>query len=108
MTHARGNRPERQLILRDYLAAARTVMANERTLLAYVRTTLALLACGASLIQFFTHPWMRMAGWVFIPAGVLTAVIGTSRYLSMRRSLRRAVGDAPDWLQGGGEPDASD
>ena len=83
-------------------------MANERTLLAYVRTTLALLACGASLIQFFTHPWMRLAGWVFIPVGLLTAVVGTSRYFKMRRSLRGAVGAAPDWLEGAGEPNASD
>ena len=81
-------------------------MANERTLLAYLRTTLAMLACGASLIQFFTHTWMRVSGGVLIPAGLLTGVIGAFRYLKMRRSLRRIVRVAPDRLGSLGERDA--
>ena len=35
-----------QLILRDHLAADRTVLANERTFLAYIRTTLTLFVAG--------------------------------------------------------------
>ena len=41
-----------ELILRDCLAADRTVLANERTLLSYVRTAMAFMAAGAALLRF--------------------------------------------------------
>ena len=44
---------EQDLILRDYLAADRTALANETTFLAYLRTVLALVAGGVSLVHFF-------------------------------------------------------
>jgi len=41
-----------QLILRDHLAADRTILANERTFLAYIRTALTLFVAGLSFIHF--------------------------------------------------------
>lgn len=50
------------LILRDRLAADRTVLANERTFLAYLRTALAFLISGVSLLHFFDIRWMQVVG----------------------------------------------
>ncbi|MGN0027609.1 MAG: DUF202 domain-containing protein, partial [Clostridium sp.] len=38
------NFKKEEMILRDFLAADRTLLANERTLLAYIRTGISLLA----------------------------------------------------------------
>jgi uncharacterized membrane protein YidH (DUF202 family) len=46
----------------DILASFRTILANERTVLSYVRTALTLF------------------GWIFIPTGIITVVIGIYRY----------------------------
>ena len=42
---------EDQLILRDHLAADRTILANERTFLAYIRTALTLFVAGLSFMH---------------------------------------------------------
>jgi len=75
------------LILRDYLAAHRTTLANDRTLLAYLRTTLTFLIGGASFVQFFDALVVRTLGWVFIPAAAVTLIVGIVRYEKMKRSL---------------------
>ena len=75
--------------LRDELATERTRLANERTLLAYVRTALALAAGGGALLHFF--PGYRSLfgiAWVLIALGAATIVIGTWRFLAVRRRLR--------------------
>ncbi|MEA2063421.1 MAG: DUF202 domain-containing protein, partial [Gemmatimonadota bacterium] len=65
-----------KMILRDHLAADRTLLANERTLLAYIRTALTLFIAGASFIKFFGSLILIVVGWVFIPLGVLAAFLG--------------------------------
>ncbi len=77
-----------ELILRDVLAADRTVMANERTLLSYVRTALGLLAGGASLIHFFDVGWLQAAGWVMVPFAPLVLGIGFWRFYHVRKDLK--------------------
>ena len=47
------NFKKEEMILRDFLAADRTLLANERTLLAYIRTGISLLAIAISLIKLF-------------------------------------------------------
>ncbi|MBN1644153.1 MAG: DUF202 domain-containing protein [Dehalococcoidales bacterium] len=79
---------EEELILRDYLAADRTVLANERTFLAYLRTAIAIAAAGAALIQLFDSTTVIVIGWIMIPAAIGTAVVGILHYLRMRRILR--------------------
>ena len=74
--------------LRDELALERTHLANERTVLAYVRTALALAGGGAVLLQFFpSHPSLFAIAWLLVATGAATLIIGTYRFLVVRRRL---------------------
>jgi len=77
------------MILRDHLAAARTVLANERTILAYLRTALATIAAGVGLIELTTTPAMQIAGWVLLPVGAACLVIGVIRYFQFQRYISK-------------------
>jgi len=81
------------LILRDLLAADRTVLANERTFLAFIRTSLTLLLGGISLVQFFPETLVEVVGWVFIPLAVLVMGLGVKKYIQMRRVLARIAAE---------------
>jgi len=76
-----------KMILRDLLAADRTQMANERTLLAYMRTALTLFIAGVSFIRFFGNIVIVYIGWLFIPVGIIVAVIGVRRYYRVKNPL---------------------
>jgi putative membrane protein len=80
-----------ELILRDYLAADRTVLANERTLLSYVRTAMAFAASGAALIQFFDSVFVQVVGWVLISLAIGILAVGAQRYLRMSQRLVKLV-----------------
>lgn len=77
-----------RLILRDHLAADRTVLANERTFLAYIRTSLTVLIAGLTLVQFFDMSVMRIIGVSLLPFSAIVFIIGLIRYLRVRRMLR--------------------
>ncbi|MFB3881499.1 MAG: DUF202 domain-containing protein [Armatimonadota bacterium] len=79
---------DEELILRDHLAADRTVLANERTLLAYLRTALGGFVAGVSFIQFFSALVIHVLGWAFCVAAIVAAAIGLARYRQVERSLR--------------------
>ncbi|HUW63024.1 MAG TPA: DUF202 domain-containing protein [Candidatus Bathyarchaeia archaeon] len=79
----------KEMILRDHLAAARTVLANERTILAYLRTALATVAVGAGLIQLAPTPAAQIVGWALIPIGATCLVIGVIRYFQFRRYISK-------------------
>ena len=83
------------LSLADRLAISRTDMANERTLLAYVRTALTLAAGGVGLVNIFTMAAIVALGWVLIPAGAVTLLVGVARFRRARRTLRVVEAD-PD------------
>jgi putative membrane protein len=77
-----------ELILRDHLALDRTRLANERTLLAYLRTALMLLVAGATAVKFVAETAsVVVSGWLFIGLGIVVAVLGTWRFLTMRRDI---------------------
>jgi putative membrane protein len=83
--HRDRERPNRRrkrqaLPLTDWLAVERTHLANERTLLAYIRTSLALLAAAVTLLKFFTSNGMHMLGYILLPVGVGTLVMGLMKY----------------------------
>ena len=70
---------EDQLILRDHLAADRTILANERTFLAYIRTALTLFVAGLSFVhlkQFFTSYIVEVIGVVVFFVGFGTFLVG--------------------------------
>jgi putative membrane protein len=75
---------DRSLDLGDQLAAVRSILANERTFLAYQRTALALVVAGFSFIKFFDFFWIKIVGWIFIPASIISFTIGVLRYIRMR------------------------
>jgi len=82
-----------ELILRDHLAAERTVLANERTALAYLRTMLTFLIGGVTFIEFFDSLPVRLLGWVFIPAAVVVGTFGVVNYGKVKRLLAQ-IGSA--------------
>ena len=75
------------LTLRDELAIDRTLLANERTLLAYVRTALALIIVGLTFLHFIEAGFLRVAGIVSIPLGLLAGLIGAARFARMKRAV---------------------
>jgi putative membrane protein len=85
-----------KLILRDCLAADRTVLANERTFLAYLRTALTLFVSGVTFIKFLGSVWLAILGWLFIPLGVFVFIYGYHRYRSMHQRLERVHLTQPD------------
>ncbi len=95
-----------QLILRDRLAADRTVLANERTFLAYARTALALVISGITLVKFFGPGITDTLGWALIPLGALTLAVGTRAYYRMRARIAQideAANERPGEEESGDE-----
>jgi putative membrane protein len=82
--------------LRDYLADHRTILANERTFLAYLRTALTLFVAGVSFIRFFDSLPVEVVGWIFLPFGLITLLLGAFRYRKTREELSHAVGGEDD------------
>lgn len=76
-----------ELVLRDYLAAERTVLSNERTFLAYLRTALAFAVGGVSLIHFIASIIADVFGVLLIIVAIGTLAVGIWRYIKTRRSL---------------------
>lgn len=69
-----------EMILRDFLAADRTMLANERTFLSYTRTALAFVIGGASVIHFVGGDLADLGGWLLIALGVAALGVGVQRY----------------------------
>jgi putative membrane protein len=80
-------------LLRERLAAMRTLMANERTVLAYVRTSLALLIAGFSGLHLLEPLFWKVVSWVFIVFGLAVFAVGVFRFAICRRVLRAMDGD---------------
>jgi putative membrane protein len=78
------------LILRDELAIDRTILSNERTLLSYVRASLTLVIVGLTFLHFIEKGFLRIAGIIFIPLGILMALYGYYRFMRMKRLIQTA------------------
>ncbi|MBN1213560.1 MAG: DUF202 domain-containing protein [candidate division Zixibacteria bacterium] len=92
-----------KMILRDFLAIDRTILANQNTFLAYIRTALTLFVAGVTFIRFFDLAVVEIVGWIFIPVGLATFIIGLVRYNKKRRVLDKimTVKNAPRIKQPG-------
>ena len=73
--------------LRDYLATDRTKLSNQNTLLAYVRTALTLFVAGVTFIRFFDSFAIEVIGWIFLPIGIVTLLVGSLRYNRLKKAL---------------------
>lgn len=82
-----------QMILRDYLAIDRTMMANETSFMSYVRTSLTMIAAGVTIVKFFTEPMMQAVGWAFIVVGAWVAIHGYQRFRQVDQILHRVKGE---------------
>ena len=80
-----------KMILRDFLAIDRTILANQNTFLAYIRTALTLFVAGVTFIRFFELTVVVIIGWIFVPVGVVTFIIGLIRYNKKRRVLDKIM-----------------
>lgn len=79
---------DREETKRDRLAVQRTVLANERTLLAYSRTAIMLGASGATLLKLYSDETLPLiTGWLLVTAGIGVAILGTSRFRKLARTL---------------------
>ena len=88
-----------ELILRDWLALDRTILANERTFLAYGRTSLTLIIAGLAFVKFFGHVFYVTAGYLFIVAGVGFFLFSLTRYRRMVARLKIVQQAEEDLLQ---------
>jgi putative membrane protein len=71
-----------EMILRDWLALDRTVLANKRTFLAYGRTAMALFALGIAFVRLIHHEFFEISGFVLMALGIVVFIIGTREFLA--------------------------
>jgi putative membrane protein len=79
---------EEPLILRDYLALDRTVLANERTLLSYFRLALGFVSAGVGVAGILGFLWATVLGYIFIGIGLIVLVIGIIRCRLVQKRLK--------------------
>lgn len=90
-----------EMILRDYLALDRTILANERTLLSYLRACIGAFAAGIALVKLLDSLATNILGIIFIAVSPVFLVIGIVRFIQVQRKLRtidqpaKRTGDQP-------------
>lgn len=89
----KGEITEEKLILRDFLAADRTALANERTFLAYIRTSFTLVLAGITILKFFNTFTMHVVAGFSIISGLVIILWGIERYNIVQMSIRKAKGE---------------
>lgn len=75
------------MIIRDYLALDRTILANRRTLLSYVRTFIGLFAGGIGLVELQDNVIIIIIGYISMAISIPILVIGIIEYIKVKKSL---------------------
>ena len=83
-----------EMILRDYLALDRTVLANERTLLAYLRTFIGSFSAGIAMIRLLDTPLTNVTGYALVIVSPLFIILGAIRYIQISKKLKTIDGKA--------------
>ncbi len=73
----------------DYLALERTKLANERTFLAYFRTFVVFISSGFVILKVDALENLIFLGYAFIAMGIVLLVIGTIRFLYVRKRMAK-------------------
>ncbi len=81
--------PDKEIILRDFLAIERTRLANERTLLSYIRSSLYLLLGSIAFFQLKDFPNFKYLAIASLVFSVIFFVIGIYRFTLLKKSLKR-------------------
>ena len=79
------------MILRDWLALDRTVLANKRTFLAYARTTIALMVLGIAFVKFIDHQFFIITGFALIVLGIVVFGVGLREFAQNTQRFKRLV-----------------
>lgn len=79
------------MILRDWLALDRTVLANKRTFLAYGRTAIALMALGIAFVKLIHHRFFEIGGFALIALGVVVFFIGLREFVNNNKRFKRLI-----------------
>lgn len=82
-----------EIILRDFLSLERTRLANERTFLSYIRTSLYLIVGGFALLQIESLEHFEWAGYLLFAFSAVSLVVGTHKYLYLRKTLVKYYDD---------------
>ena len=77
------------MILRDWLALDRTILANERTVLAWTRTGLSSFIGGITLIKYVDDTFYQITGYLGVVIGIIVFYLGISRYVRLRKKLNK-------------------
>lgn len=75
------------MILRDWLALDRTILANERTVLAWTRTGISVFLAGVTLIKYVDDDFFQVIGFCGVVLGILVTFFGIRRYVRLRKQL---------------------
>jgi len=78
-----------KIILRDFLAMERTRLSNERTYLTYIRTGLYFLLGAGAMLRLIEFQEIRWLGWASLAISVIMFLVGTFRFILLRRQMRR-------------------
>lgn len=89
MTYHPPGDDRRDVITHDRDAIHRMILANQRTFLSYLRTALTFFVAGISFVKFFQEFIIEIIGWVFIPLGLATFIVGVFRYNHLRVRIAR-------------------
>ena len=76
-----------KMIIRDYLALDRTILANRRTLLSYVRTFIGLFGGGIGLVELLDNSIIMVIGYISMAVSVPILVFGIIEYIRVKKSL---------------------
>ena len=77
----------------DYLALARTKLANERTFLAYFRTFAVFLSSGIAVIKIEALHSLMELGYFFISASLIIITVGIIRFFFVRKTIRKMLSE---------------
>ena len=83
------NQNKEDMILRDFLAADRTMLANERTFLAYLRTFISFFAAGVGFIKFVDESLIVFLGYILVIMSILILGFGCMRYLKIKKRYEK-------------------
>ncbi len=77
-----------EMILRDWLAMDRTILANKRTFLAYGRTAIALFVLGIAFVRLTNHQFFEISGFVLMSLGIMIFIVGSREYITTHKRLK--------------------